>query len=86
MIGTAGGTGYAIEFGGDVFRNMSMEGRMTVCNMAIEAGARVGLVSVDQITLDYVERPYLFAPKGEQWDHGGSRLERSGIRRRCSVR
>ncbi len=67
VIGTAGGTGYAIEFGGDVFRNMSMEGRMTVCNMAIEAGARVGLVSVDQITLDYVNgRTY--APKGEQWD------------------
>jgi len=67
LIGTAGGTGYAIEFGGDVFRSMSMEGRMTVCNMAIEAGARVGLVSVDQITLDYVEgRTY--APKGEQWD------------------
>ena len=67
VIGTAGGTGYAIEFGGDVFRNMSMEGRMTVCNMAIEAGARVGLVAVDQITVDYVEgRP--FAPKGEQWD------------------
>lgn len=67
VIGTAGGTGYAIEFGGDVFRAMSMEGRMTVCNMAIEAGARVGLVSVDQITIDYFEgRP--FAPKGEQWD------------------
>ena len=67
VIGTAGGTGYAIEVGGDVFRNMSMEGRMTVCNMAIEAGARVGLVSVDQITLDYVEGRN-FAPKGEQWD------------------
>jgi 3-isopropylmalate/(R)-2-methylmalate dehydratase large subunit len=67
VIGTAGGTGYAIEFGGDVFRNMSMEGRMTVCNMAIEAGARVGLVAVDQTTIDYVEgRP--FAPKGEQWE------------------
>ncbi|WP_417224311.1 3-isopropylmalate dehydratase large subunit [Amphritea sp.] len=67
VIGTAGGTGYAIEFGGDVFRAMSMEGRMTVCNMAIEAGARVGLVAVDQITIDYFEgRP--FAPKGEQWD------------------
>ncbi|MDO6592378.1 3-isopropylmalate dehydratase large subunit [Neptuniibacter sp. 1_MG-2023] len=67
VIGTAGGTGYAIEFGGEVFRNMSMEGRMTVCNMAIEAGARVGLVAVDKITLDYVEgRP--FSPKGEQWD------------------
>ncbi|MAY41418.1 MULTISPECIES: 3-isopropylmalate dehydratase large subunit [unclassified Neptuniibacter] len=67
VIGTAGGTGYAIEFGGDVFRNMSMEGRMTVCNMAIEAGARVGLVAVDQITVDYVEGRS-FAPKGEQWD------------------
>ncbi|MDO6564200.1 3-isopropylmalate dehydratase large subunit [Amphritea sp. 1_MG-2023] len=67
VIGTAGGTGYAIEFGGDVFRAMSMEGRMTVCNMAIEAGARVGLVAVDQITVDYFEgRP--FAPKGDQWD------------------
>ncbi|MBN3560653.1 3-isopropylmalate dehydratase large subunit [Aliamphritea spongicola] len=67
VIGTAGGTGYAIEFGGDVFRNMTMEGRMTVSNMAIEAGARVGLVAVDQTTIDYVEgRP--FAPKGEQWD------------------
>ncbi len=67
VIGTAGGTGYAIEFGGDVFRAMSMEGRMTVCNMAIEAGARVGLVAVDQTTIDYVEgRP--FAPKGEQWN------------------
>ncbi len=67
VIGTAGGTGYAIEFGGDVFRNMSMEGRMTVCNMAIEAGARVGLVSVDQITVDYVEGRS-FAPQGAQWD------------------
>lgn len=66
-IGTAGGTGYAIEFCGQVFRDMSMEGRMTVCNMAIEAGARVGLVAVDQTTIDYVEgRP--FAPKGDMWD------------------
>ncbi len=66
-IGTAGGTGYAIEFGGDVIRALSMEGRMTICNMAIEAGARVGMVAVDDITLDYVKgRPY--APKGEQWD------------------
>lgn len=65
-IGTAGGTGYAIEFGGKVFEDMSMEGRMTVCNMAIEAGARVGMVAVDQTTLDYVEgRTY--APKGEMW-------------------
>ena len=65
-IGTAGGTGYAIEFGGDVIRDMSMEGRMTVCNMAIEAGARAGLVAVDQKTIDYVKgRP--FAPVGEAW-------------------
>ena len=66
QIGTAGGTGYAIEFGGQVFRDMSMEGRMTVCNMAIEAGARVGMVAVDQTTVDYVKgRP--FAPTGDQW-------------------
>lgn len=66
-IGTAGGTGYAIEFGGDVFRSMSMEGRMTVCNMAIEAGARAGMVAVDDITLDYV-RGRTYAPAGDLWD------------------
>ncbi|KUJ71814.1 3-isopropylmalate dehydratase large subunit [Thiomicrospira sp. WB1] len=66
-IGTAGGTGYAIEFGGQVFRDMSIEGRMTVCNMAIEAGARVGLVAVDEKTIEYVKgRPY--APSGALWD------------------
>lgn len=66
-IGTAGGTGYAIEFGGSTVRSLSMEGRMTLCNMAIEAGARAGMVAVDQITIDYVKgRP--FAPKAEQWD------------------
>lgn len=66
-IGTAGGTGYAIEFGGQVFRDMSVEGRMTVCNMAIEAGARAGMVAVDEKTIEYVKgRP--FAPKGELWD------------------
>ena len=65
-IGTAGGTGYAIEFGGEVFRNMSIEGRMTVCNMAIEAGARAGMVAVDEKTIEYVKgRP--FAPKDELW-------------------
>jgi len=65
-IGTAGGTGFAIEFGGQVMRDMSMEGRMTVCNMAIEAGARAGMVAVDDITLDYVKgRP--FAPTEAQW-------------------
>lgn len=66
-IGTAGGSGHAIEFGGSTFRAMTVEGRMSVCNMAIEAGARVGMVAVDDITLDYVKgRP--FAPSGEQWD------------------
>ena len=66
-IGTAGGTGYTIEFGGDAIMACSIEGRMTVCNMAIEAGARAGLIAVDQSTIDYIEgRP--FAPKGEIWD------------------
>jgi len=68
QIGTAGGTGYTIEFGGSAIRALSMEGRMTVCNMAIEAGARAGLVAVDDTTLDYVKgRP--FSPKGVELDH-----------------
>ena len=63
-IGTAGGTGYAIEFGGDAIRALSIEGRMTVCNMAIEAGARAGMVAVDEVTIEYVKgRP--FSPTGE---------------------
>lgn len=66
-IGTAGGTGYAIEFAGSAIRALSMEGRMTLCNMAIEAGARAGMVAVDDTTIEYVKgRP--FAPKAEQWD------------------
>ena len=66
-IGTAGGTGYAIEFSGQAIRDLSIEGRMTVCNMAIEAGARAGFVAVDDTTIDYVEgRP--FAPGPEHWD------------------
>jgi 3-isopropylmalate/(R)-2-methylmalate dehydratase large subunit len=65
-IGTAGGTGYAIEFGGSAIRALSMEGRMTVCNMAIEAGARSGMVAVDSTTIDYLKnRP--MAPKGADW-------------------
>ncbi len=65
-IGTAGGTGYAIEFAGSAIRELSMEGRMTICNMAIEAGARVGLVAVDDNTIEYLRgRP--FAPSAEQW-------------------
>lgn len=66
-IGTAGGTGYCVEFGGSAVRSLSMEGRMTICNMAIEAGARAGIMAVDQTTIDYVKgRP--FAPEGELWD------------------
>ncbi|MDN3648919.1 3-isopropylmalate dehydratase large subunit [Reinekea marina] len=66
-IGTAGGTGYAIEFAGSAIASLSMEGRMTVCNMAIEAGARAGMVAVDQTTIDYFKgRP--FAPTGDVWD------------------
>ncbi len=66
-IGTAGGTGYAIEFAGSAVRALSMEGRMTLCNMAIEAGARAGLVGVDETTLSYLAgRP--FAPSGALWD------------------
>ncbi len=67
QIGTAGGTGYAIEFMGETIRDLSIEGRMTLCNMAIEAGARVGIIAVDDKTLDYVKgRP--LAPSGSEWD------------------
>jgi len=66
-IGTAGGTGYTIEFGGEAIRSLTPEGRMTVCNMAIEAGARAGMVAVDDATIEYVAgRP--FAPAGELWE------------------
>ncbi|GGI54479.1 3-isopropylmalate dehydratase large subunit [Oxalicibacterium solurbis] len=66
-IGTAGGTGYAIEFGGSTIRSLSMEGRMTICNMAIEAGARAGMVAVDDTTINYVKgRP--LSPVGPHWD------------------
>jgi 3-isopropylmalate/(R)-2-methylmalate dehydratase large subunit len=66
-IGTAGGTGHTIEFAGEAIRSLSMEGRMTLCNMTIEGGARAGLVACDQTTIDYVKgRP--FAPTGENWD------------------
>jgi 3-isopropylmalate/(R)-2-methylmalate dehydratase large subunit len=66
-IGTAGGTGYAIEFGGSAIRGLSMEGRMTLCNMAIEAGARLGFIAVDDVTINYV-KGRAFAPKAADWD------------------
>jgi 3-isopropylmalate/(R)-2-methylmalate dehydratase large subunit len=66
-IGTAGGTGYVIEYGGEVIKNLSMEGRMTICNMTIEAGARSGLIAPDEKTFEYLKnRP--FAPKGEEFE------------------
>ena len=67
VIGTAGGTGYVIEYRGEVFEKMSVEGRLTVCNMSIEGGARAGLIAPDQTVFDYLKgRPY--APQGEAWD------------------
>jgi 3-isopropylmalate/(R)-2-methylmalate dehydratase large subunit len=66
-IGTDGGTGCVIEFAGEAIKNLSMEGRMTVCNMAIEAGARAGLIAPDQTTFDYLKEKR-YAPKGENWE------------------
>ena len=67
-IGTAGGNGFAIEFGGEVIRALSMEGRMTICNMAIEAGARAGIIAPDAKTAEYLKgRQY--APKPADWDN-----------------
>ena len=69
QIGTAGGTGHVIEFAGPVMQELSMEGRMTICNMAIEAGARAGMVAVDEKTIAYLkDRP--MAPKGDAWEDG----------------
>ena len=66
-IGTAGGTGHVIEYAGEAIQELSMEGRMTICNMSIEAGARAGLIAPDQKTFDYIKgRPY--APKDDQWN------------------
>ena len=66
VIGTAGGTGHAIEFAGSAIRGLTMEGRMTLCNMAIEAGARAGLIAVDDVTLAYI-KDKRYAPQGDQW-------------------
>src|ERR671910_785479 len=66
-IGTAGGTGYVLEYTGDAIRALSMEGRMTICNMSIEAGARAGMIAPDETTFEFLRnRPH--APKGEAWD------------------
>ena len=81
-IGTAGGTGYAIEFAGSAIRALSMEGRMTVCNMAIEAGARAGMVAVDDTTIEYLQGPAVRARRAQMWDQRGRVLAHAAQRRR----
>ena len=66
-IGTAGGTGHVIEYAGEAIRALDMAGRMTVCNMSIEAGARAGMIAPDETTFDYIEGPR-YAPKGEAFE------------------
>ena len=66
-MSTSGATGYFVEYAGKVFENMTMEGRMTVCNLSIEMGARGGMIAPDQTTFDYLEGR-LYAPKGEAWN------------------
>jgi 3-isopropylmalate/(R)-2-methylmalate dehydratase large subunit len=70
-IGTAGGSGYAVEFAGSTVRSLSMEGRMTVCNMAIEAGARAGMIACDEVTLEYLKGRQ-FSPKGADWERAAA--------------
>ncbi len=84
-IGTAGGTGYVIEYAGEAVRALSMEGRMTLCNMTIEGGARAGLIAPDETTFDYVAgRPR--APKARRLRSGGRLLAHAEIRRRREIR
>ena len=67
IIGTAGATGYTIEFGGEAIKSLSIESRMTVCNMSIEAGARAGIIAVDSKTISYLKGKK-FTPEGDLWD------------------
>ena len=84
-IGTAGGTGYVVEYAGSVIRGLSMEGRMTICNMSIEAGARAGLIAPDEKTIDYFKgRP--MAPKGAAWEQAGALVAHPALRRGCGLR
>ncbi len=84
-IGTAGGTGYTIEFAGSAIRDLSIEGRMTVCNMAIEAGARAGLVAVDDEDHRLRQRPPAGAPPGVEWEQAVAYWQHAALRRRCAV-
>ena len=84
-IGTAGGTGHVIEYTGEAIRALDMAGRMTICNMSIEAGARAGLIAPDQTTFAYVKGRD-FAPKGEAWEQAVAYWRRCpGPRRACST-
>ena len=81
QIGTGGGQGHVVEYRGEAIRALSMEGRMTVCNMSIEAGAEAGLIAPDETTFDYLEgRPH--APQGADWEEAVRLLARAGDRRR----
>ena len=83
QIGTAGGTGYVVEYAGSVIRGLSMEGRMTICNMSIEAGARAGLIAPDEKTIDYFKgRP--MAPKGKAWEQACAVVAHPALRRGCA--
>ena len=84
-IGTGGGQGYVLEYRGEAIRALSMEGRMTICNMSIEAGARAGMVAPDETTFDYV-RGRAHAPRGDAWDRAVRVLVVAGDRRRRGVR
>ena len=84
-IGTAGGTGYVVEYAGSVIRGLSMEGRMTICNMSIEAGARAGLIAPDEKTIQYFKgRP--MAPKGAAWEQAAALVAHPALRRGCRLR
>ena len=91
-IGTAGGIGYAIEYAGEAIRGLDMEGRMTVCNLSIELGAKIGMVAPDEKTYDYL-KGRRHAPKGALWDAGAGALAdaahatraRSSTRSTCST-
>ena len=83
-IGTDGATGHVVEYTGEAVRGLSMEGRMTVCNMSIEAGARAGMVAPDEVTFAYL-RGRRFVPKGAAWDKAVARWRTLPIRSRCAI-
>ena len=85
QIGTGGGIGHVIEYRGSAIRSLSMEGRMTVCNMSIEAGARAGMVAPDDTTFSYIEGRE-FAPKGKEWESALDNWRSLATDERCQIR